>query len=779
MGIFNKVNEYLQSVKANSDADRSLVRNASKDSSSNSKGATIVEYSCDQLIKIIEGFVDKYRDPSIDGYIKFLISFYSIFSLKKISNDFQTLEQYDRTDQLREYLKEIGVNIYDLTRYKREILECCIDFEKPNHTPDYSNCISLQIMEFCIKQLDALIPQGSSVRIPYCTIPSYALYNGKGYKYAPDYAGNHRYEDIGKVITQNIQDTPVLERVRTVVTQIMPPETAKIFGISYEEEKYGASILILPTIYGKKLTKGKSEEDIINDELNKLNEHSGTLLVILPYDWLKKENKDKHKRLQLLPKKVVSLPYQVNDKPIAWLCFQKNNDAQTLLYNASLLKGDNIVDKLLRLVRTKGPEYKENEGLDPGTILTFPIDDFTTKFSNQFDNDKKPHYIIHSYHLSESYSSCKIKRNEIEQKTSNNDKLHRLESDSFVIVKSKNTGKVRIGYIPSQNSELYLEENDFVNFKIKKDSRIQKDYLLNKIFTALKSAEGSMETAFNAIRLVDLPAIQQLENVLEMERAEKKESDKQYEAKIQEEYEKYKTDIKTKKHNVAGFVTDLISEIAVVKELTEKKGYSEILTRINKLNVIANIISGNIEGFTGFENTDTISSFCLYNAVDEYVKLSGYSHIKKLWGEVSKDCKEKEVVFSKPWLMSILENIYKNAYHHGGFKPEKNDGRVRFSLSISDGKLVLVIENNGNPIGGKFKSTDGNEYQEMDVQNMFLEGSTTKSKKAEHGIGCYSMKACLEHKDEKGTAYGSIEVQSKPQEEYKVKYIITFNRLEK
>ena len=62
MGIFNKVNEYLQSVKANSDADRSLVRNASKDSSSNSKGATIVEYPCDQLIKIIEGFVDKYRE---------------------------------------------------------------------------------------------------------------------------------------------------------------------------------------------------------------------------------------------------------------------------------------------------------------------------------------------------------------------------------------------------------------------------------------------------------------------------------------------------------------------------------------------------------------------------------------------------------------------------------------------------------------------------------------------------------------------------------------------
>ena len=182
MGIFNKVNEYLQSVKANSDADRSLVRNASKDSSSNSKGATIVEYPCDQLIKIIEGFVDKYRDPSIDGYIKFLISFYSIFSLKKISNDFQTLEQYDRTDQLREYLKEIGVNIYDLTRYKREILECCIDFEKPNHTPDYSNCISLQMIEFCIKQLDALIPKESTVRIPYCTIPSYALYNEKGYK---------------------------------------------------------------------------------------------------------------------------------------------------------------------------------------------------------------------------------------------------------------------------------------------------------------------------------------------------------------------------------------------------------------------------------------------------------------------------------------------------------------------------------------------------------------------------------------------------------------------
>lgn len=776
MGIFNKVNEYLQSVKANSDADRSLVRNASKDSSSNSKGATIVEYSCDQLIKIIEGFVDKYRDPSIDGYIKFLISFYSIFSLKKISNDFQTLEQYDRTDQLREYLKEIGVNIYDLTRYKREILECCIDFEKPNHTPDYSNCISLQIIEFCIKQLDALIPKESTVRIPYCTIPSYALYNEKGYKFTPDYAGNHRYEDIGKVITQNIQDTPVLERVRTVVTQFIPPETAKIFGISYEEEKYGASILILPTIYGKKLTKGKSEEDIINDELNKLNEHSGTLLVILPYDWLKKENKDKHKRLQLLPKKVVSLPYQVNDKPIAWLCFQKNNDAQTLLYDASLLKGDNIVDKLLRLVRTKGPEYKENEGLDPGTIVTFSIDEFTTRFSEQFDNDKKPHYIIHPYHLSESYSSCDINFKDIDQKPSNNDKLHRLEPDSFVIVKSKNTGKVRIGYIPDRRLELYIEENDYVNFKIKKDGHIQKDYLLNKIFTALKSAEGSMETAFNAIRLVDLPAIRQLENVLELERIEKKESDKQYEAKIREEYEKYKRDVKTKKHNLAQYIAKIVPAIGTMDCLLEtlKIEDDNIKETMRSLRYYSDLVSASIDGFNDFEEIGTIMEFNLHDVVDDFIKVRGYDYIEKSWEYESEECISKRIRFSKSTLNNILSNIYQNVVDHAGFsQTDENKGKICCSLSLIENKLVLEIKNNGKPIEGSL----GFSPDSKTTESIFTEGTTTKTDKDGHGIGCYYMKKCLEHKDEKGNPYGSIDIVSTPNEVFKVKYVITFNQV--
>lgn len=484
---------------------------------SDNKGAIVKEYSIDELTKIIDGFVDRYSDPSIDGYIKFLVSFYSMFSLKNISEEYHTLRLYDRTDQLREYFKGIDANIYDLKQYKKEILKQCIDFDKPNHTPDYSNCISLQIMEFCIKQLDVLIPEKSKVRIPYCTIPSYILYNQKGYNYIPDYNGNKKYEEIGKVILKNMED-----EFHKFVTSAKTLVSKQIKGLQTQNGgKSIASILILPTIYGKELINGKSEEDIINEELNKLNEHSGTLLVILPYEWLKKENKNRHKKLQQLPKKVVSLPYQVNNEPIAWLCFQKNNEAPTHLYNASKLKKDKV-EKLLNLVKTKGPEYKENEGLDPGTIVTFSIDEFTERFSDKIDNDKESHHIIYPYHLSESYSSCDINLSDIDHKPSNNDKLHRLESDSFVIIKSKHTGKVKIGYIPNLNYELYLEENDFVNFRIKKDGRIQKDYLLNKIFTTLKSTESSMETAFNAMRLADLPAIQQLENVLELERIEKK-----------------------------------------------------------------------------------------------------------------------------------------------------------------------------------------------------------------------------------------------------------------
>lgn len=784
MDIFDKAKEKWQSIKTNVEADRSLENCTAKDSGSNNKSSTFVEYSSDELNKIIEGFVDKYSDPSIDGYIKFLISFYSISSLKNVSDEFHTLKQYDRTDQLREYLKGIAVNINDLKQYKREILECCIDFEKPNHTPDYNNCVSLQIMEFCIKQLEVLIPEKSKIRIPYCTIPSYILFNRNNYDYIPEFAGNKRFEEIGNAIIRGMGSE--YHKFYSIAKSFFAKQLG--LNISREDEKSAASILVLPTIYGKDLMNGKSEEDVINEELNKINDHSGTLLVILPYDWLKKENNDKHKRLQLLPKKVVSLPYQVNDKPIAWLCFQKNNDAQTLLYNASQLKGDNIVDKLLRLVRTKGPEYKENEGLDPGTIVTFSIDEFTTRFSEQFDNDKKPHYFIHPYHLSESYSSCDINLNDIDQKPSNNDKLHRLESDSFVIVKSKNTGKVRIGYIPNRTSELYIEENDYVNFKIKKDGRIQKDYLLNKIFTTLKSAESSMETAFNAIRLVDLPAIRQLENVLELERIEKKESDKIYEGKILEEYEKYKLDIRTKKHNLSQYISKLSSMILNIEDVSRKEygeeKYEEIRKIVEDLKLYDKIIAANVNGFTGFEiSKKIIGDFCLYKIVNEFINslTNQHPYFIQEWESVPEECKDKVITFSEVITIGILENIRENAKEHGGFKRDKI-GKVRYSLNLLDDKLILEIKNNGKPIHGEFEViSDNNERitQRMDVSNMFIEGTSTKKNKEGHGLGCYSMKTYLEHTDEEGNAYGSIKVESNPEEEYKVKYILTFNKIKR
>ena len=39
------------------------------------------------------------------------------------------------------------------------------------------------------------------------------------------------------------------------------------------------------------------------------------------------------------------------------------------------------------------------------------------------------------------------------------------------------------------------------------------------------------------------------------------------------------------------------------------------------------------------------------------------------------------------------------------------------------------------------------------------------------------MKKCLEHKDEKGNPYGSIDIVSTPNEVFKVKYVITFNQV--
>ena len=202
--------------------------------------------------KITDEFA-KRCDSSLDGFIRFLISFYSKCEKKNLSNKYPSIKSFDRTDEFDKYLEHKQISFEELKHYKKEILRCCIDFDNPLHTaPDYSNCLSLKIMEFCIKQLDSYISKGSNVRIPFCTIPSYALFNVANYKYAPSYIDKSRYQEIGEIISHQMGiDNP----------------NNRLFGNS--DIKYDATILISPTIYGEKLENGKTVANIIKEELER------------------------------------------------------------------------------------------------------------------------------------------------------------------------------------------------------------------------------------------------------------------------------------------------------------------------------------------------------------------------------------------------------------------------------------------------------------------------------------------------------------------------------
>lgn len=226
-------------------------------------------------------------------------------------------------------------------------------------------------------------------------------------------------------------------------------------------------------------------------------------------------------------------------------------------------------------------------------------------------------------------------------------------------------------------------------------------------------------------------------------------------------------------------------------EYISKKSYGEeyeehdIKKFVEDLKLYDKIITANVEGFTSFETItkDLINDFCLFNVVDGYI--NSYTHqdprIIQEWESVPEECKNKFVTFSEIITVGIIENIRKNAIDHGGFS-KKEKGKVHYSLILKDDKLVLEIKNNGKPIQGKFESfTDKNEKiaKDMDASNMFIEGASTKKGREGHGLGCYSMKKYLEHTNEEGKAYGSIKVESNPNEEYKVKYILTFNLIKK
>ena len=115
--------------------------------------------------------------------------------------------------------------------------------------------------------------------------------------------------------------------------------------------------------------------------------------------------------------------------------------------------------------------------------------------------------------------------------------------------------------------------------------------------------------------------------------------------------------------------------------------------------------------------------------------------------------------FPKDALAKIFDNIISNAQSHGFIK-SRIDYKIKFSWYNEDKAVKILIENNGSPIPD---DRDPSSLLEYGV-------STVLHCDGHNGIGCNEIDDIMRRYD------GKVELISSPQEEYTVKFLLTFYR---
>lgn len=108
----------------------------------------------------------------------------------------------------------------------------------------------------------------------------------------------------------------------------------------------------------------------------------------------------------------------------------------------------------------------------------------------------------------------------------------------------------------------------------------------------------------------------------------------------------------------------------------------------------------------------------------------------------------------------VFNNIISNAQSHAFTDETRKDYKLKFSWHTDGTSLIIEVENNGTPIPN-----------DRDTASLLEYGvSTVLHHNGHNGIGCNEIDDIMQQYD------GKVEIVSSPQNEFTVKYILTFNR---
>ena len=119
-----------------------------------------------------------------------------------------------------------------------------------------------------------------------------------------------------------------------------------------------------------------------------------------------------------------------------------------------------------------------------------------------------------------------------------------------------------------------------------------------------------------------------------------------------------------------------------------------------------------------------------------------------------------QFLFPQDAVEHVFNNIISNAKAHGFGDKTRNDYQIRFSWHTDGLALIVEIDNNGSPISN-----------DIDTASLLEYGiSTALHHDGHNGIGCNEIDDIMKRYD------GKVQIVSFPEEEFSVKYILTFNR---
>lgn len=371
-------------------------------------------------------------------------------------------------------------------------------------------------------------------------------------------------------------------------------------------------------------------------------------------------------------------------------------------------------------------------------------------------------------------------------------------------------GKFKVGYLPISNETIFLKR-DIVQFRVKQNSTVSKDYLLRELMSdyVQKQAERlssgmtisriSVEDFLSLVILVPDRDVQ--DSLVFADGLAGLSAQDRERIKAAADFRK---DVHMKKHAIGQTIFNLgnwLNNLAYAREVgngviddkTEIGGLVKIKVSdiFDNINSAMNVLTHQIQTFDVSYGMKS-ENFSLADFLDDY--LASHQHSRVLydfdssldrfkqdlpfiefddtdpnpanWKEILHPGKYigkvgdpiTYIEFPKEALTIILDNIISNAVSHGFTCPDK-EYTIRFRYESKGSSVVLSISNNGAPLA-----------LERDPENIFVYGETSGDSRNHYGIGGYQVKSLMKEFD------GDAEIVSTPNEEFTVTYNLIFGK---